>query len=149
VEEPFADEGEIRPSVFAQHDQLAVEYGVSRQSGEFRDERRHVPAAAAPDAKTLAGADDRAEAVPLQLKRVAVGAWQRAQRASIGSGNTIAASLRFSANRDTQQKKLWRPCCDFYSSAPAGGSAVFGGAARSSRAPFERRALELGTGEAG
>jgi hypothetical protein len=66
-QQPLADEGEVGRLA-----ELAIENGVDGQRGELRDERTHVPGPTAADAELAPAADERAEAVPLELVGVGV-----------------------------------------------------------------------------
>jgi hypothetical protein len=71
VEHPRGQPREARETVVAEGNELPVEQEAGGKGGEFGHALRHVPAAAAADAEAADGRDDRAEAVELDLKRVA------------------------------------------------------------------------------
>jgi hypothetical protein len=60
VEHSATEAVEVGVVVVAPCDQLAVELHVGGQLGELRHQRRHVPAAAAPDAEPAAVYADQA-----------------------------------------------------------------------------------------
>jgi hypothetical protein len=64
-------------TVGAERDQLAIEDGLGRQFSQLGNELGDVPAASASDAGLAAGADDRTEAVPLQIEGVAAARGER------------------------------------------------------------------------
>src|SRR5581483_205660 len=67
LEHPPAEQREARPAVLTEGDQFPVEDRVDLEAGELCEVAGHVPAAAAAHLEPVAGADDRAEPVQLQL----------------------------------------------------------------------------------
>jgi hypothetical protein len=68
VEEPFADEREVRGAGRVEGDQFAVEDPARRERCKFWDEFGHVQATPAAETEAILGAEEAAEPVPLDLE---------------------------------------------------------------------------------
>jgi hypothetical protein len=72
MKEAVADEREVRLAV-CEGDDLSIEVRLGWKLGKLPQERGHVPAAPRADLEVSVPADERAEAVPLDLERVVAG----------------------------------------------------------------------------
>lgn len=71
VQHPLAESREAREAV-GRGGELAIEHEPVWEVGDLRDDSGHVPSASRADAQPVMRADDRAEAVELDLERPAV-----------------------------------------------------------------------------
>jgi len=74
---PLADQREVWTSIVVERDELTVERSECREGRELRQQRRHVPTAAAADSQRPLGAEHPPEAIPLDFVRVAATCRQR------------------------------------------------------------------------